>query len=497
MKQLRYSLLFFLIFFQLTDPIFSQKKIVPLPKRTPEALKEDFILLQKILEANHPSLYWYTPKDSLDIYFKEAIEGITDSLNEVQFKNKLSFVISKIRCGHTSVFFSKSYTKHANSFRYPSFPLLIKAWEDSLVVFGSLIRKDSIFKPGTIITGINGRSNRQLLDTFFQFISSDGYAYNYKNQTVSNNFPGWYKNIFGLDSVYRINYIDSVGMESVALLKNFIPRPDTSGKEKASQDISNKKPTRRELKKIQLLAKREMVIDSSLSTAFFRIATFSGGGWYRYFRRSFKRIQQQKIQQVVIDLRSNGGGKVANSILLSQYLTNQSFKIGDTVVAISRKFKYGAYIHPSWIYWMAMNFGAKKMEDGKIHFRHYERKVYEPKSRFHFNGQTTLIQGGLTFSAATMFIANLKGQEQVTLVGEESGGGYYGNSAMYLPTITLPNSGLRVSLPLFRLVMDPSRPKGWGIMPDIVIPPSSWSIKRGIDQKMKKTRELIQRKALG
>ena len=44
------------------------------------ALKEDAQILEKILESNHPSLYWYTPKEQMDIYFAETIQGIKDSL---------------------------------------------------------------------------------------------------------------------------------------------------------------------------------------------------------------------------------------------------------------------------------------------------------------------------------------------------------------------------------------------------------------------------------
>ena len=54
----------------------------------------------------------------------------------------------------------------------------------------------------------------------------------------------------------------------------------------------------------------------------------------------------------------------------------------------------------------------------------------------------------------------------VLVVGEESGGGYYGNSAMHVPEIVLPNSKLRVTLPLYRLVMDKNRAKGRGVLPD-------------------------------
>ena len=98
---------------------FNQKTAAP-------QLQQDIILLKKILEANHPSLYWYTPKDSMDLYFNNAITTIKDSLTEVQFRNKVASVISKIRCGHTAVRFSKNYVKVVEQNRYPAFPLFIK-----------------------------------------------------------------------------------------------------------------------------------------------------------------------------------------------------------------------------------------------------------------------------------------------------------------------------------------------------------------------------------
>jgi C-terminal processing protease CtpA/Prc len=473
--------------------VFAQKHPYQLSKKSAPELKEDFTILRKVLEANHPSLYWYTPKDSMDLYFDESINSITDSLDEVQFKNKVAWLVSKIRCGHTTVLFSKAYTKNAARFRFPSFPLYLKAWDDSLVVLANVFPKDTIFKRGTLITGINGRTNRQLLDTLFQFISSDGYAFNYKNQVVSSNFPIWYKTILGVDSTYHISYIDSTGKEATAILKNFKPITDTSQKERSRRA---ELPSRRQLRKARLLAKRDMSIDTGLSTAYIRLTTFSSGRLRRFFRRSFKTIQQNKIEHVVIDVRENGGGKVSNSILLTKYLSDHSFKVGDSVVATSRKFQYGRYINPLLVYWLAMNLGAHKMNDGSIHFRRYEKNFFHPKKRFHYDGQVTLLQGGFSFSATVMFIANLKGQKNITVAGEESGGGYYGNSAMYLPTIILPNSRLRVALPMYRLVMDSTRPKGRGIIPDLYIPPSSGAIKKGIDQKIYQIKQMIAEKKL-
>ncbi|GAC1441295.1 MAG: S41 family peptidase [Sediminibacterium sp.] len=461
----------------------------------PAPLRDDLVLLKKILEANHPSLYWYLPKDSLDAYFNYTINSLTDSTDEVTFRNKAAWLLGKIRCGHTTVRFSKAYRKIAGRYRFPQFPLALKTWDDSLVVLGSAFAGDTIFKRGTIITSINGRTNRQLLDTFFQFISTDGYSDNYKNQLVSINFPAWYKTILGTDSNYTITYIGTNGKETTTVIKNFSPPRDTTGEIKTAALLPSERPTRKQLREARRLDKRVMTIDPANSTAFIRLSTFTGGRLHHFFCRSFKIIRRQHLQNLVIDLRENGGGNVANSILLSKYLAAQPFKVGDSVVAISRKFRYGRYIHPAWAFWIAMNFAAHKEKDGLIHYRRFETHYFKPKVKNHFNGNVYLVQGGFTFSAASMFISGLKGQSNVKVVGEETGGGYYGNSAMHIPAIILPLSGLEVSLPMYRLVMDARRSKGRGVLPDIEIKPSSGAIKAGIDLKMQTIKAAIQRKS--
>jgi hypothetical protein len=80
------------------------------------------------------------------------------------------------------------------------------------VVLANIYAASNI-KRETIITSINGRSNRSLLDSFFRFISNDGNNASYKNQIVSNNFGAWYRNMFGIDTSYLIRYIDSTGIE--------------------------------------------------------------------------------------------------------------------------------------------------------------------------------------------------------------------------------------------------------------------------------------------
>ena len=195
---------------------------------------------------------------------------------------------------------------------------------------------------------------------------------------------------------------------------------------------------------------------------------------------------------VVIDLRENTGGRVDNSTLLTKYFITKAFKTGDTLAAITKNIRYKKYIRNAFFYQFVMQLFSRKMGDGRFHKRSEEVHIYHPKTKNHFDGNLYLVQDGLSFSAATLFISNLKGQKNVTVIGEETGGGNYGNSAMFLPTITLPNSKLRVILPLYRLVIDSNRVKnGRGIMPNIQILPSSIAIKNGVDLKIVMVKQLI------
>ena len=458
------------------------------------ALQQDVILLRKILEANHPGLYTYTSKDSMDAYFNATLQSITDSLTGYQFKNKLAWLVSHIRCGHTSVAGSKAYLEAAQQIKQRQFPLLIKAWKDSLVVINNLRRQDSIFKRGTIITSINGLNNTQLLDSMFRFISTDGYNDNFKDQVSSFNFPAYYKNAFGLTDSFTIGYIDTSGKNTNAVIPVFNPLADTISRTNTRvAGTVPPKPSRKQLKELKKQARRNLSIDNATSTAYMQLNTFSGSGLRSFFRHSFKQLKDSGTKNLVIDLRLNGGGSINISTLLAKYISDHPFTIADTIAAKTKSLPYSRYIHPSFIYWLSMQFFARKKEDGLYHFSYYEKHKYQPKTTNHFDGNVYFIQGGYTFSASCLLLSVVKGQHNITLAGEETGGGGYSNNAVHLPTIRLPNTGVQVVLPLYRMVLhNTGAAQGRGIAPDILIEPTSAAIQKGVDIKMDRVKEIIQ-----
>ena len=88
----------------------------------------------------------------------------------------------------------------------------------------------------------------------------------------------------------------------------------------------------------------------------------------------------------------------------------------------------------------------------------------------------------------------IRDRENVTVIGEETGGGAYGNSAWLIPDVALPETGVRFRLPLFRLVIDKTVPKnGRGVQPEIASFPTVEAVKRGDDYKLDKAMELIKK----
>jgi len=179
----------------------------PGKKYSPEQLQKDYSVYQQTLEEAHPGLYWYTSKDSMDLYFRQGRSMLNDSLSEPDFRKILSWVASKIGCGHTSVRASKAYTKYYDTARIARiFPLSLKLWDDTAVIAANLNRRDSMLRRGTVITKINGRPMKVIVDSLFNYISTDGYNTTHKYQSLSNRgfFGALYSSVYGFSDNTRI-----------------------------------------------------------------------------------------------------------------------------------------------------------------------------------------------------------------------------------------------------------------------------------------------------
>lgn len=471
----------------------------PNKKFSRQELQKDYTLLRNILEKKHPALYWYTPKDSMNYYFDSLYNNIADSMTELQFGwQVLAPLTQKIHCGHTSFNMDHAWNKYLKDKTIPSFPLFLKLIGDTMVVTGNLNRKDSLIKKGTLITSINGKSNHEIIQKMFQYLPLDGYSDNVNYIRISSNFPYYHRNVYGIYKNYRVGYIDSLGIEKTTLLPMFVPAKDTSQKKIKSSlvDKERKGPSKKEIRE----SFRSLAIDTNINTATITLNTFSNGGGrhLRFFiKHSFKKIRQHQIKNLIVDLRGNGGGDINMSVLVTKYLRNTRFKVADTAYSISKSFEpFTKYIKQGFLNNIGLLFVTKKGKDGNYHFGYWEKHWFHPKTNNHFDGKIYVLTNGPTFSASTLFCNAVKGQDNVILAGEETGGGWYGNSGLLIPDITLPVTKLRVRLPFFKIVQFNHVPKnGRGVFPDIFIPPTVEGVRKNIDRKMEIVKGLIKERS--
>ncbi|MEP7237557.1 MAG: S41 family peptidase [Ferruginibacter sp.] len=496
MKTIRNILAFFCLLF-LYSCASTNKNYNPNKKFSVQQLQQDYSLLRNILEKKHPSLYWYTPKDSMDFYFDTYYNSIKDSMTEQQFGWKIiAPLTNKIHCGHTSFGRSKEYNNWAADKKSPSFPLFLKCWNDTMAVTSNLNRKDAVLKRGTIITSINGIKNADLTKIMFGYLTEDGYADNVNYLRLSNNFPYYHRNIFGISKTYAVTYIDSSGSEQRINIPVFDFSADSTKKTKPTTSVKRVTPDKKETRQKKLLDSRSLAVDTANNTAIITLNTFSSGRLRKFFRQTFRYIKKTGIDNVILDIRSNGGGRIRLSTLLTKYISRVSFKVADTSFAVAKSLRpYSKYIKQGFLNNLGLFFLTKKNDDGLYHFGHWEKKMYKPKTVNHYDGNLFVLINGSTFSASALFSNAVKGQPGITLVGEETGGGWHGNDGILIPDIVLPNTHVKVRLPLFRLVQYNHHPKdGHGISPDIYIGTNYNALVKAVDYKMQVVMDMIKKK---
>jgi len=300
-----------------------------------------------------------------------------------------------------------------------------------------------------------------------------------------------------LSKKYVVGYTDSTGLQKTDTVPLFDPKTDSVARKFIRSRNKQIEPKQKPDKWEDI---RSMTIDTAHQMGVMIVNSFGNKGRLpAFYKKSFKSLRKKNIPNLVIDLRGNGGGKVNNYTSLAKYVRSTPFKVADTAVAMHNGLAhYNRYFRSGLINSFILFFVTKKnRKDGSYHFSYWEKHVFKPRKKNHYKGNVFVLINGPTFSASTLFAHAVKGQSNVTLVGEEAGGGWHGNSGILIPDVVLPKTKMRIRMPLFRLVQYNHVPKdGRGVMPDVYVPPTVENVRKGIDGKMKKVTEIIEASSL-
>ncbi|MGE8555766.1 MAG: S41 family peptidase [Chryseobacterium jejuense] len=450
----------------------------------PEQLKEDVDFAYAKLQQMHPQLYWYIPKQELDLKFDSLKQTINESLTPLQFYFKLQPVIAGIREGHLSLRIPrKKFTKKE-----------IKTLEQKKGLFsrfGYYISGDQMYitenreaieniEPGTEILSINNIPVSDYIKKYRNLISSDGYNTTFQPYFLKDLFFNYYTAENGL--------ADKATMET--LYKGEKHTYTLSRESKSDTDLEkdkemNKRTQERKLNDYVAASnsynRSFKFLDKDSTVAYIKVKSFSREYSDEFYKKTFAKIKNAKSEYLIIDVRNNYGGSLYEINNLYSYLTDQPFTLIKPSQVTSRDtplrtnyfrksspldYAIKSISYPS--YFFAQAFSTYK-KDGKIFYKMKADKPTKPnKGAFH--GKVFVLINGGSFSASSIITAKLKNDKRATLVGEETGGANDGTVAGFYSYQKLPNSEIRfpIGLLLVQPNIDFSDTKK-GVVPDVEI----------------------------
>jgi C-terminal processing protease CtpA/Prc len=490
--------IYFYLFFFLFCSCTSVKKLnekITVQKHDSTALKKDLAVLKTALEEAHPGLYWYTSKFKIDSIFNRVESQLKQPLTSREFFRLTAPAVTVIRDGHTRMIMpgirktDKEIESDKKKGKAPLSQFSFKIINTKLFITANRSSDSSLFK-GSEIKFIDHIPVAELLNNLSSIFSSDGFNETFKNRYLEKQLNGLYRTYY--------NKVDSVVLTENGKdhLVTFYKEPaDTSALFKKLKKIKEEEKDKRKYRGFDendepLLDLR--IVSERPSTAVLKVRSFSfsGDDHRRFFKEAFQEIKDRNIQNVILDLRFNPGGKLSACKTLFSYLTNREYRFLGLPQVKDKWYSSRKYFDNRVILNIQNLFMVKKTRTGYT-ARLRGVKASKPNP-LHYEGNLYVLINGYSFSASSLLAANLYGINRGTFIGEETGGGFNKCAAGIIPLVTLPETRVKLRLPLIQISPAITRDiEGHGVFPHHTVIPDLEDILNNKDTELDYTFKLI------
>ena len=479
-------------------PLLDRIKTVKLTVYTANELEKDFDLLIAALKEAHTGLYWYNTRPQFDSLCRAQRAKIKPGLTDLDFYNIVAPIPAFIKEGHTAMNIgakTQTYLKFSGTY----FPVFLKFLNNKAYIINDL---GNVKIKGLELTKVNGHPIAELMQQFMSYEPSDGYNTTGKYRWIEQNakFSTYYARSYPFTASYTIEVADPLTGKKRTL--NQIAAVNYTDFRKSYQTVSN------EIGGINYTLPAEIKIDSITQTAVLTFNTFSKKRYqaakmdfHQFVDEAFLRIKKQQVKHLIIDIRKNGGGREGYEDYLLAYLTDKEY--------LKYKYVQASAFSYSFYQYSELNDDYKEFEQG-LKDEHYLEKdgrilrkpdilVHEKPKPNPFAGDLYVLTSGLTYSGGSEFASLARNHTNAVFVGEETSGGYYGNTSGITILVQLPASKIQIEIPILKFVVD--TPKGdvafgHGTPPDYTIEPTIKQFLAGYDAEMETVKKLIKAKAL-
>lgn len=478
----------------------TESKNVPVldGKFSPDQLVEDLHTFRSIREKANSGLYVYRTRKQIDSIYQRAEEEARNSKNIFDFYK----VIAKVTGFEGSCHNYTDLPNHASYYltQKPEYlPITLKNIDGRLLQDS----KDNALPLGAEILSINGVSAKEMISRFSQYYFSDGYSMPYKETTgFERGMLDKFYIEFGTHKNYVISYKWNGTVKEVSLagisLENF----------KKLQDSRFSLTFDKKLLSEKYSLNKEGNGIYRLSLRGFDFATGKEDPAYKKFSafldQMMNTLENEKIENLIIDLRGNTGGTGALYEKVFSYLTQRPFRDShyaytnfnevpmEEKLVITSLFlsngvqdKHGLNAYLKQLY--------PKEVQGKYYWADDKNPSILPNNKT-FKGQLYLLVDQRVASAASHLASLIKSYTNAIVIGKETVGGYYEHNG-HLPLVyQLPNTGIQTGFSIVHVIQDaqnlPDQKRGQGIIPHIPIQQTNQEFLDQTDVYLKKVSEL-------
>lgn len=417
-------------------------------KYTPDQLRHDLSFLRNEMQT-HPQLNLYTSAEEFDEAFNEAYNSIQDEMTEEEFFRIIAPVVALIKCSHTGIRFSDNLTKSREAMPY-LIPLDIQFFENEAYVIHNFSNNTEI-NPGMKVLSVNGMTSSDILEKLISSVTTDGENPVAALSEINANFAFVFSLYLGNPESFAIELENEKGSVQEFELKPLEMQDyDNELISAYPEDIpSGPLPI-------------EMEIEKDKSLAVLKVYAFWAPEPHLYIdflEESFKKLKEENIQNLIIDVRGNQGGYPYYAAELLTYMT-------------------------------AVGFPYFVLPELKGEFE----PLYDPievKENV-FQGRIFVLMDGGCLSTTGHFLSLVKYHELAELVGETSGASFYCNDNS--KRIKLPATGINLNMAqtTFQTAVQGFE-KGDLLEPDHLAKPSLDDLIEGKDAVLEYTIELIEK----
>lgn len=440
----------------------------------PRQPQEDFRIARQALEESQSGLYRYTKKPDLDRVFDEAEKSLDHPMDFYEFYRVMMPTIAAIKCGHTTIDLPPDVREETE--RLPRLPFDVKVLDSKAYVFRDYAKGGTF--AGREIQAINDVPAAYIVSTMLAAVSKDGDIRSSRQREISNNFGENLITLLGLMAPYEL-----------------VLKGPGSSKPETVQVAGRKHEELLKLSKMlhpQDQASKDFADLKFLDDGKIAYMTYSAFGTnvdegQAFMKRAFESIQSKGSRALILDVRENAGGEDELGELLFSYFVATPFRYYDDIIVNKWQgsFPFTAkYTDPH----RDLNIPegvAELRPDGRSHITVTSEPLLglQQPSKPTFSGRLYVLINGGSFSTTAEFLSVLDSHHRATFIGEESGGGYYGNTSGSAARIVLPNTRMVLYIPVMDgyVAVSGSHDAAHGVIPDFLVKHTITDLEAGVD----------------